>query len=225
VVLREDTTTQQVATCYLIQTRDQQGQFDPIAARERGLKPGPAYSALKNGESVEIKVDGKPVVLNPSDVCTKSIPGPLVAIIDCPSIHHIVSLIANGNFAGYMAAGDPSGVPVWKRDDPEQKGCQQQQPPVQRAVRGGHRSSSRPSKKQRRKKEKSAPSARGSNTLVVMAHMSPPHVVAHPDYQAWMDKFGDTQHILLRGQRAQDAPVFCEQTRHTIRLGYASPDL
>jgi len=77
---------------YICKLADTPGKFNPLRAKELGLKPGPLYAQLKNGKSVE-SPDGKTIL--PSDVLGTPIEGPKFVIIDCPTVDYLNSVTTN----------------------------------------------------------------------------------------------------------------------------------
>lgn len=73
----------QCYTCYLVSTPDIPGKFDPSKAKALGLKPGPAFRKLTQGENV-VTEDG--TVVTPAQVIGPAQKGPQVLIVDCPSV-------------------------------------------------------------------------------------------------------------------------------------------
>lgn len=55
---------------YMFEFPEKRGKFDVIKAKELGIPPGPLYSKLKNGESVQISESR---IIQPSDVCSPPI--------------------------------------------------------------------------------------------------------------------------------------------------------
>ena len=79
-----------IAMSYIIRGHPRRGKFLTLKAKELGIPPGPAYSRLTNGESVQTE-DGKTVT---SDmVMEKSKEGSGLAVIDLPSQEYVENLI------------------------------------------------------------------------------------------------------------------------------------
>jgi len=76
-------------TCYVIQTRDIPGKFDAKRAKSLGLKPGPLFRKLTEGESVTT-CDG--LVVTPEQCISPSKKGPIVIVLECPTLAHAQSL-------------------------------------------------------------------------------------------------------------------------------------
>ena len=87
---------------YICKLADTPGKFNPLRAKQLGLKPGPLYAQLKSGKSVE-SPDGK--TIHPSDVLGAPIEGPKFVIIDCPSVDYLNSVTSN---PAMSACGQPS---------------------------------------------------------------------------------------------------------------------
>ncbi|KAL6578843.1 hypothetical protein OROMI_009059 [Orobanche minor] len=79
------------AVIYICELTDIQGKFDPKRAALLGLKPGPKFRELQLGNSV--KSDLQNIMVQPSDVMGPSIPGPIVLLVDCPTLSHFEDLL------------------------------------------------------------------------------------------------------------------------------------
>lgn len=81
-----------IAVVYICELPDINGKFDPSKARALGLRPGPKYRDLQLGNSV--MSDSGNVMVHPSDVMGPSSPGPIVLLVDCPTISHLSDLLS-----------------------------------------------------------------------------------------------------------------------------------
>ncbi|KAK9709421.1 hypothetical protein K7432_009066 [Basidiobolus ranarum] len=97
------TTRSQISLCYICQGPTVQGKFDAKAAAQLGLKPGPDFGKLKNGQPVTTP---NGVVIQPEQVVGPSRPGTTFMIIDCPSPSYISSLINAPEFKLYQNASN-----------------------------------------------------------------------------------------------------------------------
>ncbi|KAL7222149.1 hypothetical protein ACSBR1_023958 [Camellia fascicularis] len=79
-----------ISVIYVCELPEIKGKFDPKKASALGLKPGPKYRELQLGNSV--KSDHQNVMVHPSDVMGPSVPGPIVLIVDCPTLSHLQAL-------------------------------------------------------------------------------------------------------------------------------------
>ncbi|KAH6555276.1 hypothetical protein KP509_1Z268100 [Ceratopteris richardii] len=79
-----------VSVLYICELAEVVGKFDPKKALAKGLKPGPKYGKLQRGESV-LSDDGTQQV-NPEEVLSPSSPGPIMMLVDCPSLHYLNAL-------------------------------------------------------------------------------------------------------------------------------------
>lgn len=77
---------------YLCKFTDVPGKFNPLQAKELGLKPGPLYAQLKNGKIV-VAPNGREI--HPEDVLGPTTEGPRFLILDCPSVSYLQSLTTN----------------------------------------------------------------------------------------------------------------------------------
>ncbi|KAJ1613480.1 mbl domain-containing protein [Cryptosporidium canis] len=55
---------------YLFEFPEKRGKFNPLKAKEFGIPPGPLYSKLKNGESIQLPESR---IIHPNDVCSPPI--------------------------------------------------------------------------------------------------------------------------------------------------------
>ena len=78
--------------CYVVHFASPPGKFDPVRAKALGVKPGPAYGQLQRGINVELP-DGR--VVRPEDVLSERQPGPVFAVIDCPSLEYLEALVGS----------------------------------------------------------------------------------------------------------------------------------
>ncbi|XP_047341219.1 tRNase Z TRZ3, mitochondrial [Impatiens glandulifera] len=76
-----------ISAIYVCELPEIKGKFYPEKAIALGLKPGPKYRQLQLGQSV--KSDRKNIMVHPSDVMDPSIPGPIVLVVDCPTVYHL----------------------------------------------------------------------------------------------------------------------------------------
>eukprot|EP01018_Ginkgo_biloba_P002572 Gb_04947 [translate_table: standard] len=93
-----------IAVVYICELPDIKGKFDPSKAAALGLKPGPKYRELQLGKSV--MSDRKNVMVNPSDVMGPSSPGPIVLLVDCPTISHLPDLLSAPALHDFFAGTD-----------------------------------------------------------------------------------------------------------------------
>ncbi|KAF2194889.1 hypothetical protein K469DRAFT_744655 [Zopfia rhizophila CBS 207.26] len=78
------------AVSYIARTHSLRGKFKPDRAKDLGVKPGPDFSKLASGESVQNE-DGQ--TITPDMVLEPERPGQGVAIFDVPSVEYIDPLI------------------------------------------------------------------------------------------------------------------------------------
>ncbi|XP_073139799.1 tRNAse Z TRZ4, mitochondrial-like isoform X2 [Henckelia pumila] len=79
-----------LSVIYICELPEIKGKFDPKKASSLGLKPGPKYRELQLGNSV--KSDRQDIMVHPSDVLGPSVPGPIVLLVDCPTLSHFETL-------------------------------------------------------------------------------------------------------------------------------------
>ncbi|PVH99695.1 ribonuclease Z mitochondrial precursor [Periconia macrospinosa] len=75
---------------YILRTNKLRGTFDAKRAKELGIKPGPLFGRLSNGESIP---NDKGEMITPEMVMGPEKPGQGFAILDVPSINYLESLI------------------------------------------------------------------------------------------------------------------------------------
>ncbi|KAJ1732836.1 hypothetical protein LPJ61_001861 [Coemansia biformis] len=90
--------------CYIVEGPEVPGKFDPQAARALGLKPGPNFSRLVNGESITAP-DG--TVIRPEQCVGPARASGIFIVVDCPSASYIASLIASTRFAPFFGESQP----------------------------------------------------------------------------------------------------------------------
>ncbi|CAG5144156.1 uncharacterized protein ALTATR162_LOCUS1492 [Alternaria atra] len=75
---------------YIVRSHPSRGQFDVARAKALGVKPGPDFGKLTNGQSVS-NANGE--IITPEQVMGADRPGQGVAILDIPSIAYIESIL------------------------------------------------------------------------------------------------------------------------------------
>ncbi|CAH9095462.1 unnamed protein product [Cuscuta europaea] len=94
-----------LSVVYICELPDIKGKFDPAKAADLGLRPGPKYRELQQGNSV--KADKQDILIHPSDVMGPSVPGPIVLIVDCPTMYHLEELYSIESLAPYYSNKSP----------------------------------------------------------------------------------------------------------------------
>ncbi|CAA0837269.1 tRNAse Z4 [Striga hermonthica] len=79
-----------LSVVYICELPEIKGKFDPKKAAAFGLRPGPKFRELQLGNSV--KSDRQDIMVHPSDVMGPSVPGPIVLLVDCPTLSHFKEL-------------------------------------------------------------------------------------------------------------------------------------
>ncbi|KAI5055052.1 hypothetical protein GOP47_0030197 [Adiantum capillus-veneris] len=90
-----------LSTVYICELSTVRGKFDPDKARAKGLRPGFKYGKLQKGESV-LSDDGKTMV-HPEDVLGPSSPGPIMLLVDCPSMSYVSSLTSSTSLQPFFS--------------------------------------------------------------------------------------------------------------------------
>ncbi|KAH7066863.1 hypothetical protein BKA63DRAFT_480331 [Paraphoma chrysanthemicola] len=75
---------------YIVRSLPTRGKFDVARAKELGVKPGPDFSKLTSGQSVQNK-DG--VWVTPDQVLGADKPGQGIAILDVPSVDYLEAIV------------------------------------------------------------------------------------------------------------------------------------
>ncbi|KAK3027067.1 hypothetical protein RJ639_040899 [Escallonia herrerae] len=96
-----------ISVMYIVELPEIKGKFDPKKAAALGLRPGPKYRDLQLGNPV--MSDRQSIMVHPSDVLGPSIPGPVVLLVDCPTVPHMQELLSTKSLGNYY---DASGSPT-----------------------------------------------------------------------------------------------------------------
>lgn len=99
-----------ISVVYVCELPEIKGTFDPKKAAALGLRPGPKYRELQSGNSV--KSDHQDIMVHPSDVMEPSIPGPIVLIVDCPTLFHLQQLLSLESLSNYYG-----GMPNSRKEE------------------------------------------------------------------------------------------------------------
>ncbi|KAJ0755502.1 putative ribonuclease Z [Helianthus annuus] len=159
-----------ISVLYICELPEIRGKFDLEKARALGLKPGPKYRELQEGRSV--KSDLKDIMVHPDDVLGPSVPGPIVLLVDCPTLSHFQELLSVQSLDNYYA------------DISEET----------------------------------------HNVVNCVIHLSPSSVVNSSDYQKWMSRFGEAEHIIAGHQTKNiEIPILQSSARIAARLNYVCP--
>jgi len=81
---------------YIVRSLPFRGQFDVARAKALGVKPGPDFGKLTNGQSVQ-NANGE--TITPEQVVGADRPGQGVAILDIPSVAYVESILQQKNLA------------------------------------------------------------------------------------------------------------------------------
>ncbi|GFP90434.1 zinc phosphodiesterase elac protein 2 [Phtheirospermum japonicum] len=88
-----------LSVIYICELPEIKGKFDPKKATDLGLRPGPKFRELQLGNSVQS--DRQNIMVHPSDVLGPSVPGPIVLLVDCPTLSHFHELLSQQCLAPY----------------------------------------------------------------------------------------------------------------------------
>jgi len=94
------------AVCYVAKLADIPGRFLPVKAAELGVPRGPSYAQLVKGNAVELP-DGTKVL--PQQVMEPAMAGPMVFVVDCPTVAHIPALLASKPLSDKAALAQDDG--------------------------------------------------------------------------------------------------------------------
>ncbi|RAL48093.1 hypothetical protein DM860_017884 [Cuscuta australis] len=97
-----------LSVVYICELPEIMGKFDPEKAAGLGLRPGPKYRELQNGNSV--KADRQDIMIHPRDVMGPSAPGPIVLIVDCPTMSHLEELSSIESLGPYYSNKSPKAI-------------------------------------------------------------------------------------------------------------------
>jgi ribonuclease Z len=81
---------------YIVRSHPSRGQFDVARAKTLGVKPGPDFGKLTNGQSVP-NVNGE--MITPDQVMGADRPGQGIAILDIPSVAYIENTLQREEFS------------------------------------------------------------------------------------------------------------------------------
>ncbi|XXG45828.1 hypothetical protein AAC387_Pa02g0805 [Persea americana] len=90
-----------ISVIYICELPEIKGKFDPAKAVALGLKAGPKYRELQLGNSV--LSDRQKIMVHPSDVLGPSTPGPIVLLVDCPTLSHLQEMLSMQTLSDYFA--------------------------------------------------------------------------------------------------------------------------
>ncbi|XP_077209963.1 tRNase Z TRZ3, mitochondrial-like isoform X2 [Tasmannia lanceolata] len=91
-----------ISVIYVCELPEIKGKFDPAKAVALGLKAGPKYRELQLGNSV--MSDRQKIMVHPHDVLGPSSPGPIVLLVDCPTISHLKEMLSLQSLNDYYYA-------------------------------------------------------------------------------------------------------------------------
>ncbi|XP_076898358.1 tRNAse Z TRZ4, mitochondrial-like isoform X1 [Bidens hawaiensis] len=95
------TKSSDISVLYICELPEIRGKFDPEKAKALGLRPGPKYRELQEG--ISVKSDLKDIMIHPDDVLGPSVPGPIVLLVDCPTLSHFEEILHSRSLENYYA--------------------------------------------------------------------------------------------------------------------------
>ncbi|KAK9054710.1 hypothetical protein SSX86_025789 [Deinandra increscens subsp. villosa] len=90
-----------ISVLYICELPEIRGKFDPEKAKALGLRPGPKYRELQEG--ISVKSDLKDIMIHPDDVLGPSVSGPIVLLVDCPTLYHFQEILSAQPLENYYA--------------------------------------------------------------------------------------------------------------------------
>ncbi|GLV41872.1 Ribonuclease Z [Carabus blaptoides fortunei] len=95
--VREQNTTM----CFICRLNPRPGALSVEKCVEAGVPPGPLLGQLKAGKTITLDSG---VVVKSEDVCLPDDPGPIIIVVDCPSIHYLDSLQNTEEFLKHQSS-------------------------------------------------------------------------------------------------------------------------
>ncbi|KAI3896007.1 hypothetical protein MKW92_017970 [Papaver armeniacum] len=90
-----------ISAIYFLELPEIIGKFDPKKAMALGLKPGFKFRDLQLGKSVPSDDPKISQLVHPSDVMGPSVAGPIVLLVDCPTLSHLQQLVSLHSLGSY----------------------------------------------------------------------------------------------------------------------------
>ncbi|XP_059285910.1 tRNAse Z TRZ4, mitochondrial-like [Lycium ferocissimum] len=103
----------ELSVVYICELPEIKGKFHPDKAAALGVEPGPKYHQLKSGNPVES--DHQSITVHPCDVMEPSIPGPIVLLVDCPTLSHLQELSSLQSLTPYYSNISEQPVEMCKK--------------------------------------------------------------------------------------------------------------
>ncbi|XP_026385349.1 tRNAse Z TRZ4, mitochondrial-like [Papaver somniferum] len=89
-----------ISVIYVVELSEIIGKFDPNKAMKLGLKRGSKFRDLQLGQSVQS--DYQNITVHPSDVMGPSVAGPIVLLVDCPTLSHLQQMVSLQSLSSYF---------------------------------------------------------------------------------------------------------------------------
>eukprot|EP00899_Mesostigma_viride_P020766 jgi/Mesvir1/28691/Mv11183-RA.1 len=195
-----------ISVAYICRLGDIPGKFLPEKAKQLDIPPGPIRGRLCRGESVQLP-DGR--TIHPLDVMEPSTPGPVVLIVDCPSLAYVTSLTTSAHLnelAGLPAGATPGG------DRKMSAGAGQ----GNEAYGGTPTPTSNPN----------PTASTNSNSVMCVVHLAPVEVLTSPAYRAWMACFAPhVRHITTLAGTFGARTVNLSSARLSAKLNLVHPQV
>ena len=107
--MKRSSTPVDVTMAFVCKLSDMPGKFNPSKAKELGLRPGPLYSKLVQGESV-LTPEGKTV--HPHDVLGPGRTGASFVVLECPHVGFVESVVTHPLLQASTATSQCPNPPV-----------------------------------------------------------------------------------------------------------------
>ncbi|OIT32048.1 PREDICTED: zinc phosphodiesterase ELAC protein 2-like [Nicotiana attenuata] len=108
----------ELSVVYICEFPEIKGKFDPDKAAKFGVEPGPKYAQLQRGNSVQsdnLDSTDNAVQVHPCQVMEPSIPGPIVLLVDCPTLSHLQELSSLQSLTPYYLNTSEQPVEMGKK--------------------------------------------------------------------------------------------------------------
>ncbi|KAH0707918.1 hypothetical protein KY290_010340 [Solanum tuberosum] len=103
----------ELSVIYICELPEIKGKFYPDKAAALGVEPGPKYGQLQRGNSVVS--DHQNIIVHPCDVMEPSTHGPIVLLVDCPTLSHLQELSSLQSLIPYYSNTSEQPVEMCKK--------------------------------------------------------------------------------------------------------------
>ncbi|MCL7024958.1 hypothetical protein MKW94_019609 [Papaver nudicaule] len=88
-----------ISVIYVVELHKRIGKFDPKKAMELGVERGTKFRDLQLGQAVR---SDRNIMVYPKDVLGPSVAGPIVFLVDCPTLSHLHQLVSLQSLNSYF---------------------------------------------------------------------------------------------------------------------------